>query len=572
MIINKVAITKWSSNNKKWYESKGHIFTKYKDEFEVKVEDLSDGSNVFVNIKCDGDYCNKPIINLKWFYYKRSTSKNNGKYYCQKCAVNIKNNNIRLSFKQWCYYKLTKELADWILSRWDYELNIDKDGNVIRPEDIDFNSRGLNGKGYWFNCLNYPEHKSEQKSIINSIRHDLSKNFIYCDQCNKIIITHPELVKYLTNKEDASKYSIAERKLPIKCLDCGYEKESAMYDLIRNGVCCPKCSDGGSYPEKFLFGFLEQLLNKDFIVQLNKTTLKWCGSYKYDNYIEKINCIIETHGIQHYEEVKSNWRSLTETQNSDFDKEWLARSNNIKNYIILDCRRSDIKWIRHSIMNSDLPQLLNFKEEDIDWLKCHEIGLKSLVKVSCDLWNNGLDIIKISVKLKKSSATIRRYLEQGKKLEWCDYNGQKEFMKNAKKIRRQIICLNTGEIFNYINEANKRYNTTSISQCCKGVYKSSGVHPHTGENLIWMYYDEFIIKNKILGWKDTYMKNIFDYYKVICLTTGEIFESLKEAGDKYNINRIYTILNYQDLKYTGIHPETGEKLRWMLYRVYKSQI
>lgn len=39
-LISKTVMVRWHSINKKWYESKGYIYTKYKDEFEVKVEDL----------------------------------------------------------------------------------------------------------------------------------------------------------------------------------------------------------------------------------------------------------------------------------------------------------------------------------------------------------------------------------------------------------------------------------------------------------------------------------------------------------------------------------------------------
>ena len=40
MIISKISKVKWWTNNKQWYENLGYTFTKYRDEFEVKVEDL----------------------------------------------------------------------------------------------------------------------------------------------------------------------------------------------------------------------------------------------------------------------------------------------------------------------------------------------------------------------------------------------------------------------------------------------------------------------------------------------------------------------------------------------------
>lgn len=57
---------------------------------------------------------------------------------------------------------------------------------------------------------------------------------------------------------------------------------------------------------------------------------------------------------------------------------------------------------------------------------------------------------------------------------------------------KKVICITTGEIFNYIKEATKKYNVdnSSITKCCKGYRKTSGKHPITGEKLEWSYYIE----------------------------------------------------------------------------------
>jgi len=377
------------------------------------------------------------------------------------------------------------------MSRWDNDLNVNKNGEVLSPRDIGFSA---NSK-YWFKCLDYQEHVSELKNI-NGFTHN--KGSLTCNQCNSIAYTHPNLVKYLVNKEDAYKYSYGTReKLLIKCPDCGQEKEMSIISLINSGFACPKCSDGISYPEKFFFNFLEQLLDKDFKVQLSKTTFKWCENYRYDNYINKINCIVETHGLQHYEEPSDkHWMSLQENQENDFDKEWLAKQNKINNYIILDCRKSEMEWIRDSVMNSRLPQLLDFKESDIDWLKCHEFACNSLVKVVCDLWNNGINnLLDIVDKLLISHNTVRKYLKQGNELEWCVYNSRIGIDLRNKKHCIKVICLTTGEIFDSQKEAGEKYNIKNcgnISACCTDKHTSAGKHPITNEPLVWQYYSEYL--------------------------------------------------------------------------------
>lgn len=75
MLLSKTVMVKWNPANKKWYESKGYIFTKYKDEFEVKVEDLSKGSHSTIELLCD--YCKEKVISREFKSYinilKKST-------------------------------------------------------------------------------------------------------------------------------------------------------------------------------------------------------------------------------------------------------------------------------------------------------------------------------------------------------------------------------------------------------------------------------------------------------------------------------------------------------------------
>jgi len=424
MLLSTSVKVKWHGNNRKWYENKGHIFTKIGDEFEVKIEDLSDNNNnIKVKVKCDYENCKNPNIKfINYYIYKNSIHKH-GKYYCKNCATELfardKIKKTRLkngkSFEQWCIDNNREN----VLERWDYELN------DLKPSEILYSAN----KYMYFKCPR-ELHNSELKSI-NDFTHG-QEGSMNCNQCNAIITTHPELVRYFVNKEDTYKYSYgSQEKVNIICPNCKHIKNMYISSLVKHGMSCPKCGDGISYPEKFMFSLLEQLLNDNFQAQLSKTTFIWCDNYKYDFYIQLINGIIETNGIQHYKEFNRS-QSLKEIQENDKIKKQLAKDNNIENYIIIDCRYSELEWIKSSIMNSELPTLLNFKEEDIDWLKCHECGLSSLVKEACDLWNKGMDnVLLISNKLKLSRSTITRYLKQGTILGWCNYDAKEELRKGG---------------------------------------------------------------------------------------------------------------------------------------------
>lgn len=58
---NQNVYVKWNSANRKHYVNKGYIFTKWKDEFLVKVEDLSIGSHSKVKVICDYCHCEKDV-------------------------------------------------------------------------------------------------------------------------------------------------------------------------------------------------------------------------------------------------------------------------------------------------------------------------------------------------------------------------------------------------------------------------------------------------------------------------------------------------------------------------------
>lgn len=68
---------------------------------------------------------------------------------------------------------------------------------------------------------------------------------------------------------------------------------------------------------------------------------------------------------------------------------------------------------------------------------------------------------------------------------------RKKMSKNNTN-KKQVMCMNTKEIFNSIIEASKKYkiNSSHISECCKGKRKSAGKHPVTKEKMIWEYVEE----------------------------------------------------------------------------------
>ena len=59
---------------------------------------------------------------------------------------------------------------------------------------------------------------------------------------------------------------------------------------------------------------------------------------------------------------------------------------------------------------------------------------------------------------------------------------------------KQVICLNTKEVFDTITMASKQYGVslTGIGKVCRGLQEHSGCNPQTNEKLKWMYYEDYL--------------------------------------------------------------------------------
>lgn len=294
-----------------------------------------------------------------------------------------------------------------------------------------------NCKWYKYKCnkCGWNEGWIIENHLLNGQGCACCKNQVVVKGINDITTTHPNLVKYFVNIEDAYTHTYSSnKKSNLKCPYCEFEREMVISNIYNQGFSCSKCGDGISYPEKFMTNILQQLKEQkkieDFIVQFSKADTTWCNNYRYDFYFEHNNkkYIIETHGEQHYEENTNFKISLKENRENDKLKKDLAISNGIKeeNYIVIDCRKSELEFIKQNILNSRLNEL--FDLSNIDWLSIGEKSERNLVKEVCDYWNKhnnenneNLTTTDLGKIFKKHYGTIRDYLKKGNKLLWCNY-------------------------------------------------------------------------------------------------------------------------------------------------------
>lgn len=95
MLFSKFVKLRWGTKERKYYIEKGYKFTKWKDEFIIKVEDLPRYSQVRVLIKCD--YCGRLQLRKYGTFNCSHESKHNlcDKDACSNCTeLKTKENNM----------------------------------------------------------------------------------------------------------------------------------------------------------------------------------------------------------------------------------------------------------------------------------------------------------------------------------------------------------------------------------------------------------------------------------------------------------------------------------------------
>lgn len=181
---------------------------------------------------------------------------------------------------------------------------------------------------------------------------------------------------------------------------------------------------------------------------------------------------------------------------------------------------------------------------------------------------------------KTFSEEIRNKISESRKGKYIGVNSP-----TAKK----VICITTQKIFDAITDGAKFYgivNSVHISNNCKGKIKSCG-KLEDGTKLVWRYYDDYLNmseieiiqaieeannanKGKNSHWYGVSRdkNNNPNARKVICITTGVVFNTVLDGAEFYNCNRKHIgSCCTGKRKSCGKLPD-GTKLQWMYYEDY----
>lgn len=108
----------------------------------------------------------------------------------------------------------------------------------------------------------------------------------------------------------------------------------------------------------------------------------------------------------------------------------------------------------------------------------------------------------------------------------------------------KIVCLNTKKVFNNTVEASAEYDISTshnIRRCCSGELLSCG--SYNGQRLVWCDYEDYVLLTdeditKKIEKANSFGKNAMNprAKKIMCTTTGEIFDCIKDASLKYKVS------------------------------------
>lgn len=158
MLITKKLKVRWFTANKKHYIERGYTFTKLGDEFEIDVNDLSNGSMEEVTIQCD--YCS----DSKQIAWKNYLKLRGDTYCCPNCLSHKKktrDENGNLIFVEIPYRN-----KDWLYNEYIIK---DRKANDIADE-CGINERTLRE---WIAILDIPCKEKKSKNLTKDILYEL---------------------------------------------------------------------------------------------------------------------------------------------------------------------------------------------------------------------------------------------------------------------------------------------------------------------------------------------------------------------------------------------------------------
>ena len=261
-----------------------------------------------------------------------------------------------------------------------------------------------------------------------------------------------DLHKFVDNPEDLKNYHMGSGKTyEWKCPSCGKRFNKKILDVTQWGMSCDLCSSGFSKNERLVSIILTKI-KEGYVTQKEFSDCRIKQPLPFDFYLPQYNMVIETHGAQHYEEIKF-YKTNEHTLKSDKIKKKYCKDNNIQ-YCEINCS---------SGKNIDtIKQLKEIIKIDLTEQELKECMWESMHNT------NGIDVTLIQnlYNCFWSPREIEEYMNIGrgrvmKILKESGYNIRKERFS----FDRSLVNLVTGELYGSIDDLKYKENITTSTGC-----------------------------------------------------------------------------------------------------------
>ncbi len=367
--------------------------------------------------------------------------------------------------------------------------------------------RGTKAYRYRCNVCQYEDFVKEYEIGASGICH-VCHNKKTVPGRNTIEKTDPWMVPFFDN-EDYLKYRHgANIREYFICPQCKYKKTKQMtiHTLYSTkSVSCPRCSDGISYPNKYMWSVLEQLKNQNKIELFEREwNADWLGKRRFDFMVSGktgMFFIEMDGGLGHGRNIiASNGLTADETLKIDAEKDKLAEDHGLS-VVRVDAVKSEKTYLKHSI-KSALGHRLDLG--DIKWAQAAKNATKSKIVEVCEYYRDHNEMLpkEVAEYFGISKSTALRYINQGEEWGLCKYNNlpaqraKKNVIKSYSFAKREVSCYSLEGVFlrNYesIKSAAREcgVSETAIIHCCQGVTKKSAGY-------IWRYTQQTFERKSI---------------------------------------------------------------------------
>lgn len=281
---NQIIQVKWNNTNKEWYESKGYIFTKRNDTFDVLAKDLSPRSCQKIKAICDycGDSYETPFVVL--MDGRKIIQKD-----CCSCCTGKKTSDVSRVKRALKYISLASKICD----ENDYILLTTTDDYIDVKMNIDFicNKHGKQSMIFGNFISGHKCKSCSYEERGNNLKHNMQYVKEYIENINGNILLNPDDYK-----------DVFTRNLNIKC-SCGNQFTTSFSNYRKAGVnSCYSCSCKESTGEQRIRKFLE-FNNIEFIQEKRFNDCRDIKPLPFDFYLPQYNLIIEFDGKHHFEDT-----------------------------------------------------------------------------------------------------------------------------------------------------------------------------------------------------------------------------------------------------------------------------